>query len=211
MSSKSDSKALPKNWPAQIYYLTAPVYSSNLTSEHVSVLRSRPHDALPIPSSTLRGAASPLVKIKPVEIPTHPAHNQQGLFAARDLRPGSFILLYIGVIHSSTPPSSTSDDPHPSSNYDLSLDREHGIGIDGERAGNEARFINDYRGVSEKPNAEFKEVWDERRGERGMGVWVWPEGRSGKGKGIRKGEEILVSYGRGFWGARRQDDDMAGQ
>lgn len=90
--------------------------------------------------------------------------------------------------------------------------------------GNEARFINDYRGVADRPNAEFKEVWNERRKERGMvsqptadqlsfsvtvtyvvsqGVWVLPEGKSGKGKGIKKGQEILVSYGRGFWGARK--------
>jgi hypothetical protein len=97
-------------------------------------------------------------------------------------------------------------DPHTNSDYDLSLDREMGIGIDADRKGNEARFINDYRGIAEKPNAEFKEVWDEKSGERGMGVWVLPEGRSGKGKGIRKGEEILVSYGRGFWGARSREE-----
>lgn len=98
-------------------------------------------------------------------------------------------------------------DPHASSNYDLSLDREMGIGIDADKRGNEARFINDYRGVAERPNAEFKEIWDGARKERGMGVWVLPEGKSGKGKGIRKGEEILVSYGRGFWGARKGDGE----
>jgi hypothetical protein len=58
-------------------------------------------------------------------------------------------------------------------------------------------------GVADRPNAGFREVWDERRGERGMGVCVLPEGKSGKGRGIKKGEEILVSYGRGFWGARK--------
>lgn len=42
-----------------------------------------------------------------------------------------------------------------------------------------------------------------------MGVWVLPVGKSGKdgrGKGVRKGEEIVVSYGRGFWGARRAEE-----
>ena len=114
---------------------------------------------------------------------------------------------YLGELHaSSTIPSQSEPnskiDPHAKSDYDLSLDREHGIGIDANTRGNEARFINDYRGIAEKPNAEFKEIWDSRKQERGMGVWVLPEGKSGKGKGIRKGEEILVSYGRGFWGAR---------
>lgn len=73
--------------------------------------------------------------------------------------------------------------------------------------GNEARFINDYRGIAERPNTEFREVWDERRKERGMGVFVLGVGRSGKGRGVRKGQEILVSYGRGFWGARRDEGD----
>jgi SET domain-containing protein len=143
------------------------------------------------------------VRITPITSPTHPAHGQSGLFAARDLKPGTFILQYLGEIHA---PALEASDVHANSDYDLSLDREQGIGIDANRRGNEARFINDYRGIADRPNAEFKEVWDERRKERGMGVWVLGEGKSGKGKGLRKGEEILVSYGRGFWGARKSGD-----
>lgn len=114
-------------------------------------------------------------------------------------------------------------DPHANSNYDLSLDRELGIGIDADKCGSEARFINDYRGVAGAPNAEFREIWDGNRGEKGMGVFVLREGKGGKGKhgkgkgdggnigkGIKKGEEILVSYGRGFWGARKEEDDGGG-
>lgn len=103
-------------------------------------------------------------------------------------------------------------DSHADSDYDLSLDRELGIGIDADCMGNEARFINDYRGVAERANAEFRECWDGRRGERGMGVWVLGEGKkaSGKGKGVRKGQEILVSYGRGFWGARKDVEEEGG-
>ncbi|EHK99733.1 hypothetical protein M7I_4413 [Glarea lozoyensis 74030] len=139
-------------------------------------------------------------------------NGQSGLFASMDLKPGTFILQYLGEIHCSPDPrhSNPEDniaDTHSTSNYDLSLDRELGIGVDADKAGTEARFINDYRGVAERPNAEFKEIWDERRGERGMGVFVLPEGRKGKNKGIRKGEEILVSYGRGFWGARKDDGE----
>jgi SET domain-containing protein len=130
----------------------------------------------------------------------------------KDLKAGTFILQYLGEIHislsptSDLPDSSTNVDPHANSNYDLSLDREMRIGIDADKKGNEARFINDYRGIAEKPNAEFKDVWDERQKERGMGVWVLPEGKSKQGKGIKKGDEILVSYGRGFWGARKEED-----
>jgi SET domain-containing protein len=181
----------------------------------------------------------PLVKITPIPAGSgHPAAGQAGLFATRDLKPGTFILLYLGEIHgpvsTSTSQLPNTPDPHATSDYDLSLDRHAGLGIDAARKGNEARFINDYRGVPGRephemavPNAEFREVWDAERGERGMGVWVLGEGKGkgkGKGKGnaaaaartrargIRKGDEILVSYGRGFWHARRreEEDDVEG-
>lgn len=164
-----------------------------------------------IPQDIPKGPCS-LVKISLISSSTHPAHGQYGLFAAKDLKPGKFVLQYLGEIHPSagssaetveTTPDISNVDRHSKSDYDLSLDRELGIGIDADRMGNEARFINDYRGISDRPNVEFKEIWDERRKERGMGVWVLVEGKSGKGKGVRKGEELLVSYGKGFWTARR--------
>ena len=67
-------------------------------------------------------------------------------------------------------------------------------GIDALLVGNEARFVNDYRGIRLKPNA----VFEERRttaGELRMSVW------SGNDP-IKKGYEILVSYGKGWWQAR---------
>ena len=81
--------------------------------------------------------------------------------------------------------------------------------------GNEARFINDYRGIADQPNAEFRDVIVKGQGgkkERGVGVFVKAAKKNKKGKlrkedevGIKKGEEILVSYGRGFWSARRAE------
>ncbi|CZT07562.1 uncharacterized protein RAG0_12965 [Rhynchosporium agropyri] len=220
---------LPKNWPANLPYLINPVYSPTLTPTHLTALRTRPNNVPEIPPQTPKGPSN-LVKITPITKPSHPAYGQSGLFAAKDLKPGTFILQYLGEIHASPLPAPGHPDPdppakaqlhpkvetearakrldpHASSNYDLSLDRETGLGIDADKRGNEARFINDYRGVGAKPNAEFKDVWDVGRKERGMGVWVLPEGKSGKGKrkGIRKGEEILVSYGRGFWDARKEE------
>jgi hypothetical protein len=68
------------------------------------------------------------------------------------------------------------------------------VGVDAHKCGNEARFINDYRGISEKPNAGFR---DNRlsSGELCMSIWSCSEG-------IRKGDEILVSYGKSWWRAR---------
>jgi hypothetical protein len=211
MPAKSDSGQVPKNWPSYISYLTTPIYSKLLSSIQLSSIRTRPNDAFDVPANTPKGPCK-LVKITPISTPAHPANGQSGLFVTKDLKAGTFILQYLGEIHVSpasptSPNADASLDPHAHSDYNLSLDREHGIGIDAAKMGTEARFINDYRGIADRPNAEFREIWDERRKERGMAVCVLREGKSGKGKGIRKGEEILVSYGRGFWGARKGGDD----
>ncbi|KAB8294090.1 hypothetical protein EYC80_009544 [Monilinia laxa] len=218
------SQPLPKNWPPQIPYLTTPIYCTTINASHLKILRTPTPDSLPILTSHSKGP-SPLVKITPINDPSHPANGQCGLFATRDLKPGTFILQYIGEVHAPMPRELEDEklrkevERHEKSDYDLSLDREGGIGVDAQGNGNEARFINDFRGVTiggerARVNAEFKEIWDGGRGERGMGVWVLGEkagGGKGKGagkwKGIRKGEEILVSYGRGFWGARKGEEE----
>ncbi|KAI5919652.1 hypothetical protein F4810DRAFT_714305 [Camillea tinctor] len=217
---------LPKNWPTSLPYLTQPSYSPRLTPPQHLSLRTRPSPSpstfLPeIPAHHPRGP-SPLVRITPIADPSHPAHGQCGLYASRTLAPGSLIVPYYGVVHGD------GDAAHSSSDYDLWLDRDAGVAVDAACAGNEARFVNDYRGVQERPNAEFKECWDARTGERCMGVFVLPIGKKKKkgvgaggakkggaasgGEGIAKGEEILVSYGKGFWGKRQNEgiDDVSG-
>jgi hypothetical protein len=200
----SKTTILPKGWPKEstVSFVSNIVYSSAVTKEHKLALTSPSPNA-----SIMSNPVSPasLVNIKQITQATHPAYGQHGLFAARNLTPGSFILLYLGLLHGVS-------DTDPTSSYDLNLDSELGIGIDAQKMGNEARFINDYRGVTSRPNVEFRDVWV-RMGkdavERRIGVFAL----SGKGreKGIRKGEEILVSYGKGFWKARMQptsDSDL---
>ncbi|RDW75073.1 SET-containing protein [Coleophoma cylindrospora] len=197
--------SLPKNWPPETKYISAPFLSPTLSKEARTSLLTRSKESREIPASTPRGP-SHTVHIKPINLPSHPANGQRGLFANKALKPGEFIIQYLGVYHCSTADPST--DPHAHSDYDLSLDRELKMGIDADKTGNEARFVNDYRGVAERPNAEFMEIWDPRRKERGIGVWVLGTGKSGNNgfKGIKKGEEILISYGKGFWGARSGGD-----
>lgn len=203
VSARKPTQKVPKNWPGEILYLESPAYAPSLSQIHTSSLRIATSASASIPFNTPKGPC-PRTKISRISISSHPAFGQCGLFAACDLKPGIFILQYLGEVHApSSPDSSTETDPHAYSDYDLSLDRELRIGIDADKMGNEARFINDYRGIAERPNVEFKEIWDERRKEKGMGVFVLPQGKKGLGKGIKKGEEMLVSYGRGFWGARR--------
>ncbi|KAI1101264.1 hypothetical protein F4804DRAFT_316486 [Jackrogersella minutella] len=195
--------AAPKNWPAAIPYLLQPSYAPHVTKSQQQIIRSKTLDlTTEVPRDFPRGPSA-LARIIPITDPSHPANGQAGLFAARQLPPGTLILPYYGIVHSSVSPYSAA---HEKSDYDLWLNREGSLAVDAEKAGNEARFVNDFRGVKERPNSEFKECWDSRRGERCMAVFVLPAGKNaGKkaGAGIGKGEEILVSYGKGFWSKRR--------
>lgn len=193
---------MPKGWPPGVAYTVAPVYSKACTADSIKQLHTAPPltEAIKPPP-----APSPWVRITKISSSSHPAHGQHGLFATQHLPPDTFIILYLGLFHARA-------DADPASDYDLSLDRELGIGVDATCMGNEARFINDYRGVGPPaPNAEFREVWvDAGRGrlERRMGVFVLSAGKSGKrAKGIAKGDEILVSYGKGFWSERRKEQE----
>lgn len=201
-------QTIPKNWPDGFPYLTSPAYAPSLTKTQLQALRSKPSDpsgVREIPRNLKPGLCS-LVKITPIADTRHPAYGQAGLFATRHLPPGSLILPYLGEVHPAD------SEAYASSDYDLWLNRDGDVAVDASRMGNEARFVNDYRGVPDvgRPNAEFCEVWDVRRGEKGMAVFVLPAAKkdSGKRGGIAKGQEILVSYGKGFWGKRKEESEF---
>lgn len=207
--------AIPRNWPATIPYLLQPMHSPVLTKDQRQALKNRAPDlAAEIPLNYPRGPSA-LVRILPIEDASHPAYKQAGLFAARTILPGSLIVPYYGIVHPSTSSHEAEGSrEHEKSDYDLWLDRDANVAVDAEKAGNEARFVNDYRGASARPNAEFRECWDRRTGEKGMGVFALPAGKANVkkgGSGIRKGEEILVSYGKGFWEQRRLESNETRQ
>ncbi|OAA62836.1 SET domain protein [Niveomyces insectorum RCEF 264] len=240
--------AVPANWPPNITYLTTPFYAGLSPGQRQLLQMQQPGGGdngrsggggvAPLPEipSILRFGPSPLVTIQTITDPAHPACGQRGLFAARALAPGSFIVPYLGVYHRGSATggggggggggtrSNHHAKQHEDSDYDLWLDRVADVAVDAARRGNEARFVNDYRGTGRpRPNAEFREVWDPRRGERGMAVFVLPASRrkrfkgpgvaapnmgsSRSGGGIAAGEEILVSYGKGFWEMRQKESD----
>jgi hypothetical protein len=202
------SHVLPKAWPQGVTYLTSPEYSRNIDHQLLRLDKDlgKP-SAIPFIALKAQGL-SPLVRIKPISNPSHPANGQHGLFATQNLLPGTFILPYLGFVHGSVDADLRSD-------YDLGLDAELGIAVDASSMGNETRFINDYRGVSATgPNAEFRDVVvDFGNGvpQKWIGVFVLSAGKvkSGKrAKGIAKSEEILVSYGKGFWNGRRGEEQL---
>lgn len=206
----------PENWPSGLPYLSAPILSPNIPKDILSTT------ALSSPSLetnvvTISAPETPYsnIRITPIYDSAHPAYGQSGLHTTRAHLPDTFICLYLGLVHNTAIISSAADNAGPKSDYDLSLDRDLGLAIDADKMGNEARFINDYRGIADRPNAEFRDVIIKLQGgkrERGVGVFVKTAKKAKKGKmkkddeiGIPKGQEILLSYGRGFWSARRAE------
>ncbi|KAG9051074.1 hypothetical protein FS837_012581 [Tulasnella sp. UAMH 9824] len=184
----------PSNWPADIIHLNKQRYDPKLPPN----VRKRIQSS----GSVKPLQKSRLVKIQVITDPSHPARGQRGLFASQKIPPSTHILDYLGEVHS---------DERVESDYDLSLlqlpspllenDAETfiSIGVDAMRMGNEARFINDYRGTGvAKPNVDFRER--EVDGELRMSVWSCAHG-------LRKGEELLVSYGKSWWKARNQPEE----
>jgi hypothetical protein len=205
----------PKNWPRSMPYLSTVHLDSSLTESQIAAFRlSTPpsctsdQEIFSIPTLCQYSPTSnPLVVVTLITNPSHPAHGQSGLFAARPLPQGTHILDYTGSLHSCPlpSPSQTVVSSCSTSDYDLAfLSRDLSLAIDSAKMGNEARFINDYHGIAKRPNAVFEEYFAKVRvkgrecWEGRMGIWVDPRSESG----IGKGEEVCVSYGRGYWRAR---------
>ena len=201
-----EEPALPHNWPESLPFLRQPTHSDAITPAIHKTLHTPTKLTAQLPKFALSNLTSPTpaVLILPITAPTHPSYGQHGLFATRTLPPGTFILPYLGHYHLNLP-----TDTNPDSEYDISLDRELGISIDAEKAGNEARFINDYRKIGDRANAEFRDIWvqiAEGKWERWMGVFVVGVGKAGlRKKGVGRGEEIVLSYGKGFWDERKKE------
>lgn len=176
-----NNKTVPSHWPSDISYLLMPSYASSMPSYLISEIRgSRPS----LPTSPCNR-----VSIRRITAKDHPAIGQYGLFAARNITANSHICDYLGEVHCED----------RKSDYDLSLLRSQGginVGVDASRMGNEGRFVNDYRRVKARPNAVFKEGRTPS-GELRVSIW------SASSK-LRKGDEILVSYGKAWWRARTE-------
>ena len=72
------------------------------------------------------------------------------------------------------------------------------IDIDAARCGNEGRFVNDYHGTAERPNAQFWPYFDVTTGEKRIAVKTI--------RPIPQGDEILVDYGGSYFQKDSSDD-----
>lgn len=188
------------NWPGTLRYSNRPIYHASVDKEVRHFLQSGPTRAEETDNTPCK------VFIRKIADSAHPAHGQCGLFAGKRIPPSTFILDYIGkmLLRGDAPShrASTGEvhcEDRPESDYDLSLHRFPdglSVGIDASRVGNEARFTNDYRGVQEKPNAFFTD-YRTQSGELRMCI---------KSRGeIKRGEEILISYGKSWWSNRKDE------
>lgn len=174
----------PSNWPPEVTYIVRQRYARDVTPALRDIIQSLGVARIP------PGQPCKLVKIQTITDAKHPAHGQRGLFAAAKLPPRTHVLDYFGEVHV---------DERPESDYDLMLmasgREDRSVGVDAQFMGNEARFVNDYRGTGAKrANVEFRERVVE--GELRMAVWSGSEE-------IKRGTELVVSYGKGWWEARQ--------
>ncbi|KAJ3277992.1 hypothetical protein HDU76_010085, partial [Blyttiomyces sp. JEL0837] len=167
-------QTLPKNWPSDIRYIKSLEWSSEVPTstrlvfqtstpatqssidEHVQDQNATPPQQPPpappppkvptiaIPPHSLK-SPNPNVSIERITNPNHPACNQRGLFATRILHEKQHVIDYIGVIY----PSDSKDIEE--SDYALTLDGDWKLAVDAAKGGNEARMINDFRGVPAMP------------------------------------------------------------
>lgn len=191
------------HWPSPgVQFLSSNHYHSSLSHEARQYIqghnqRNRPEthpQALQVRVGLITNAA-------------HPAANQHGLFASKKIPPNTHIIDYIGklvpvsillrVAANGYIPGEVHSDCRLQSDYDLSLQRfqdGENVGIDASEMGNEARFVNDYRGIAERANAFFRE-YRATSGELRIAIWTGS-------RPINKGHEVLVSYGKAWWQAR---------
>lgn len=203
----------PSNWPTNVVYLDKPVFHSSVTASIKTHIHS-PSLATSFGAEGVSPSGSKVV-IRKIQDTGHPANGQYGLFAGKKIPPNSFLLDYIGMLcflsvggspmSLSSFPASLGQvhcDDRPESDYDLSLLRlpdGTSVGVDANRMGNEARFVNDYRGIKKRRNAVFADYWT-RSGELRIGIKSCEE--------IKKGEEILVSYGKSWWSNRSASTEI---
>ncbi|EPQ26334.1 uncharacterized protein PFL1_06911 [Pseudozyma flocculosa PF-1] len=241
----SPSSSPPPNWPSHLPYLSTTSIPSPLLppSLHGRYCTAPSDTTLPVRATQYRrikvgirriDADTPFIPRtfvgpSPSSTPRavggekgtgrHPALGQYGLFALQDIPPHTFVRPYLGVVH-------VDAESDRESEYDMKVEYlpHDGIGsvaIDATSCGNEARFVNDYRGIMPRPNCRL-DNWSSpapssssslsstttsgaERQQVGMGIYT-------DSKPVRAGTELTVNYGKGFWSRflNQPDDDEEG-
>lgn len=195
LSQPQDSSKIAQDcitWPARICYTARSVWDSRIPLkileryDAVECQVDGYDSAIRKLSTSVRdesAAQKQAFSMCRITDPAHPAYQECGLFANKHIPPRTFVLEYAGFVSLNKETSSTSD-------YTMQIDEE--LSIDAERIGNEARFINDFRGIAPRANVELRL---EKAPFPKMTLWTNSEP-------VLCGTELLLSYGKGFWRER---------
>eukprot|EP01088_Endostelium_zonatum_P001637 TRINITY_DN11970_c0_g1_i1.p1 TRINITY_DN11970_c0_g1~~TRINITY_DN11970_c0_g1_i1.p1 ORF type:complete len:464 (+),score=120.54 TRINITY_DN11970_c0_g1_i1:190-1581(+) len=201
----------PKNWPADVEYIIFNVISFepeqlssawgvDLTSQQQQKILQRispPKQPFPSFSSDLLHFSLNLLKqtvnpilgaeIRVVEDVRHPCYQSRGLFATRNWEAGEYIGPYAGEIR-----LDTIQRARYLANFGFIWKGEtKTFVLDGEKKGNEARFINDFRGIGKEDNVVLETVNENKTSWLAVRVE----------RPVRRGEEFLLDYGDAYWRA----------
>jgi len=186
-NSLKEDMDLPVNWPRDVVYIKGCILNENEyhnTLELVPVLRKR-------------------IEIRRLN-EGHPAYNNglgYGLYAKRSIEVYQILGEYTGIIYQE-------GKREKSSRY--GLEGHGGESIDAKLAGNEMRFINDYRNIATSPNTQYVSLSSWEKIYPGESDWYFSHHGESKRhvvvqsrKHISKGEELLIDYGEPYcksWG-----------
>lgn len=193
----------PKNWPKRLIYSPVAV-PINI---HPHVLRlclstCNPDDLKKICPCIAEKRVHKSLKIQKISALNRPhrllavekelQQIQYGLFASKKISKEDELGEYTGrvsFVHKESELSSTHEE-HGRSRYCWLLKfNNHLLLIDAQKVANEMALVNDYRGISEQPNAKAK--WMIHQGSYYFGYAALRD--------IEAGEEIVVDYGKKYW------------
>lgn len=177
--------AVSSPWPSDVRYVTSLVWGDDVKRAKEVYRKYKVSGDRPLESTA--SAVRKNVRWQRIVDESHPAKGENGLFAARKLSPGEHIVDYLGYVTLSGNEDQTSD-------YSASFWDDHELALDAAKVGNEARMCNDFRNTGKRANAVFDQYRD-AAGDKKLAIFVGPHP-------IGKGEEVLVSYGKGFWANR---------
>lgn len=215
------ARALPQHWPRNVLYLssdnqwhpqttkeTADRYhglsqAGDPAKEALWAAVKQEMDVGDIPvQSYAPKRLQQLVRIAALPS-THPCYRSSGegmgLFALKTLKPKAYLFDYLGCYvqddlldgHATEEVKDVEAVRMEESDYVLHLYSD--LNIDAGKMGNEARFINDFRGVAPRPNVYFETYYDPTTDQLRAGVFSMQHP-------IAPGEELVTTYGvENYW------------
>jgi len=190
MRSLDERTRLPDHWPPNVGYTPFLLWSSG-DRETISV-----GDRIRLQVTCIAPLPSVRIQVLPGDHPCADAGERSyGLYAHRDLEVGLVVGEYTGIV------TLRDDERAFDSHYILAVDVPQADGakrttvpldIDAEHFGNETRFLNDYHGLADSPNVQFRPFRQPSTGEVAVGVVTL--------RRVSAGDELVVSYGEeSFW------------